>query len=169
MKLQRKCKILHFERKKSRSSKTSGRPDWIEKGRIWFDFWFGQKIFPAFHRQVDLACPSHTSLVYTTLLQFYNTFKHRIQNTWLGFCLLKFPQITTASALDSNAKRSVSKYCSFKDIHVCLRFTPHFDSGENLPLSCFLSSDIVEEISASIKKKQAQQLRSYSTCHIMLN
>lgn len=96
----------------------------------------------------------------TAVLQYFQT-----QNSkYLGFCLLKFSQITTASALGWNAKKSVGKYCSFSDIHISLRFTPHYTSDENLPLSCFLSSDTVEEFSASIKKKQAQQLRSYSTC-----
>lgn len=92
---------------------------WVDKERL------GQKIFLAFHRQADLACPSYASLVYTALQQFYNTFKYRIQNTWLGFCLLKFPQITTASALDSNTKKSVGK------IHWCsLKFEIHY------PLHC---------------------------------
>lgn len=66
MKLRRKF-CTAKRKKKTKQVKQSGRPDWIEKTRA--------------ENLPDLAHPSPTSLVYTTLMQFYNTFKPRIQNT----------------------------------------------------------------------------------------
>lgn len=145
MKLRRKCKILHSERKK-KSSKTSGRPDGIEK--TW------AKNLPSISQTSwpCLSIPYLPCLYYSTaVLQCFQT-----QNSKHLVRILPSEIFTEHYSLSSGFK--CKDKCIWGQILLIQWYShkfeiPHFDSGENLPLSCFFSSDTVEETSASIKKK----------------